>query len=395
MILLLYLKHYIKYFIVEVHSELNIGIEVTLVRGDRITGIERTIIELLKQFNKIEVDQKEVEFVFLAHKNFKKNIEQMEILKDKRIVYTPFNNRIINDQFWIPYISKKEKIDLMYFTTLGPSIFYNMPFMIHVHDAIPWLFESTLSKGMKLYYKPCLEIAFKKKKLKKVTTVSKHSKEDLKSLFKFKDEDINVVYNGVSNLDDISISANNNIGKNILNSKFIMSIATIEPRKNLQALINAFEKLATEDSEIKLVLVGRKGWNESVKVRNEFKERVVTTGFISDFELKSLLQKTQAFILPSYYEGFGLPVLEAMKYGAPCIISNNSSLPEVGGDAAIYFDPHNYNEIYKKIKIVLGDSILQNEMVKKGEERIKTFTWEITMKKILKSFDEVKEVLNK
>lgn len=375
------------------HFELKIGIEVSLVRGDRITGIERTIIELLKQFSNIEYNNINFEFIFFAHKKFKKNIENMEILKGKKIFYTPYNNRIINDQFWIPYIAKKNKIDLMYFTTLGPSVFYNMPFVIHVHDAIPWLFENTLSKGMKLYYKPCLEIAFKKKQLKKITTVSNHSKEDLKSLFKFKDNIIDVVYNGVSDLDDTSINANSHIKNDILNSKFIMSIATVEPRKNLQSLINAFEKLADEDKSLKLVLVGRKGWNEVVKINPRLKERVITTGFISDFELKSLLEKTQAFVLPSYYEGFGLPVVEAMKCGAPCIISNNSSLPEIGGDAALYFDPYNHEDIYEKVKIVLNDISLQKEMVIKGNNQIKKFTWEMTFENILRSFNEVKEVL--
>lgn len=372
---------------------MKIGIEVSLVRGDRITGIERTIIELLKQFSNVEYNNKNIEFIFFAHKKFKKNIDNMEILKGKKIFYTPYNNRIINDQFWIPYIAKKSKIDLMYFTTLGPSIFYNMPFVIHVHDAIPWLFENTLSKGMKLYYKPCLEIAFKKKQLKKITTVSNHSKEDLKSLFKFKDNIIDVVYNGVSNLDDTSINANSHIKNDILNSKFIMSIATVEPRKNLQSLINAFEKLADGDESLKLVLVGRKGWNEVVKINPRLKERVITTGFISDFELKSLLEKTQVFVLPSYYEGFGLPVVEAMKCGAPCVISNNSSLPEIGGDAALYFDPYNHEDIYEKVKIVLNDISLQKEMVKKGNVQIKKFTWEMTFENILRSLNEVKEVL--
>lgn len=117
--------------------------------------------------------------------------------------------------------------------------------------------------------------------------------------------------------------------------------------------------------------------------------RVKFLEFVSNEDLPFLYQNAECFVLPSLYEGFGLPVLEAMRYGCPCVISNISSLPEAGGDAAFYFDPSNASDIAAKIEMVLNDEKLRKEMIEKGYKQVKKFSWEKTAQETLKVLEEV------
>ncbi|MCD6419940.1 MAG: glycosyltransferase family 4 protein, partial [Synergistetes bacterium] len=116
---------------------------------------------------------------------------------------------------------------------------------------------------------------------------------------------------------------------------------------------------------------------------------IILTGYVSDEELVKWYNRAQVFVLPSKFEGFGLPPLEAMACGTPVIVSNVASLPEVCGDAAYYVDPYDVEDIALGIRTVLSDENLQKELVRKGFERVKLFSWEKTAKQILEVFEEV------
>ena len=118
-------------------------------------------------------------------------------------------------------------------------------------------------------------------------------------------------------------------------------------------------------------------------------QRVKFLDYVADDELMLLYKEAECFVLPSLYEGFGLPVLEAMKYECPVITSNVSSMPEAGGDAAIYVDPESTDDIAEKLKKVLGDKKLRQEMVEKGKKQVKKFSWETSAKKTLDILEEV------
>jgi glycosyltransferase involved in cell wall biosynthesis len=111
--------------------------------------------------------------------------------------------------------------------------------------------------------------------------------------------------------------------------------------------------------------------------------------FVTDQDLPSLYKNAECFVLPSLYEGFGLPVLEAMQYGCPVLVSNVSSLPEVGGDACLYFDPENADEIAQKIDLVISDEKQRKEMIEKGKIQVKKFSWEKTAKQTLQVLEEL------
>ena len=171
-----------------------------------------------------------------------------------------------------------------------------------------------------------------------------------------------------------------------LPKKFILCVGSIEPRKNLLGLLKAYEMLDVElKKEYKLVLAGFKGWEnqEIMNIINNNKQNIHYLGFVSDIELSKIYNLASCFIYPSFYEGFGIPPLEAMACGTPVIVSNSSSIPEVCGDAVLYIDPNNTKDIMTKITTLLLNKTLQQELVQKGLQKTEEYSWEKSAQKHL------------
>lgn len=223
-------------------------------------------------------------------------------------------------------------------------------------------------------------------------TGSEFSKQEILERLNFSAEKIKVIYHGINhNLFKIYTDINITFD---LPKNFIFSVGSIEPRKNLLGLLKAYNLLSSEiKKEYKLVLAGFKGWEnkEIVDLINQDKKNIFYLGFISDEELAKVYNLSRCFLFPSFYEGFGLPVLEAMACGTPVICSNTSSLPEVGGDAVLYCDAYNVNDIKEKIELLLDDEILQKQMIQKGLNRAKLFSWKKSADEHIKVFEEILE----
>lgn len=225
-----------------------------------------------------------------------------------------------------------------------------------------------------------------------IITGSEFSKKEILERLNFQEQDVHVIYHGI---DHNLFRKDNDLNLNFdIPKKFIFSVGSIEPRKNLLGLLKAYSQLDNNiKNEYKLVLAGFKGWEnkEIMELIEKNKENIHYLGFISDIELVKVYNLATCFVFPSFYEGFGLPVLEAMACGTPVICSDSSSLPEVGGDTVVYCDPYDIEDIKNKIELVLSNQNLQNEMIKKGLERAKLFSWEKSANEHMKVF---KEVLN-
>ena len=172
---------------------------------------------------------------------------------------------------------------------------------------------------------------------------------------------------------------------------YILFVSTIEPRKNIINLISAYNSLKEKYKiEHQLVLIGRKGWHyEPIFAAIEsspWRSQIHHLDYLSDELVALFYSKAEAFVYPSYYEGFGLPVLEAMTLGAPVITSNTSSLPEVAGDAALFVNPDNPIDLVDAILQIISDSNLRRELIEKGHERAKLFSWERTARETLKAY---------
>lgn len=228
-----------------------------------------------------------------------------------------------------------------------------------------------------------------------IITGSNFSKNEILERLDFEEDQVRVIYHGIDhdlfkvyNTKDLVLDFE-------LPEKFILTVGSIEPRKNLQGLLEAYSQLSQQiKKEYKLVLAGFKGWEnkEIMSLIDNDKENIHYLGFVSDTELSMIYNLASLFVFPSYYEGFGLPVLEAMACGTPVVCSDSSSLPEVGGDCVVYCDAKSVDDISKKIEYVLLDKVLQKTMSLSGLQRAKHFTWEKSTQEHIKVF---KKVLNR
>jgi len=233
------------------------------------------------------------------------------------------------------------------------------------------------------------------KKADRIILPSKFIYDEAVNRYKFDKSNLRIVYPGVDH--DIFRKYSPDLVKKVcekyqLPENFILFVGSIEPRKNLKNLLLAYEILPDYvKKDFSLVLVGFSGWKnrEIMNSLNKKKGKVIYTGYISEKELPFIYNKASVFIFPSFYEGFGLPPLEAMACGCPVIVSNRTSLPEVCGDAVFYVDPNSPENIRDGILKVLEDEELRKNLSKKGIQRAKSFTWEKTAKNILKIFEEV------
>lgn len=230
-----------------------------------------------------------------------------------------------------------------------------------------------------------------------IITISNASKKDIMSNYKIKSDKISVAYPGYSQ----NFKRFNDVKKILeiknkykINDNYIIYIGTIQPRKNLIRLIEAVARI----DGLQLVVVGkttgegRQGWKFE-EVLNRPKElgvddRIKFTGFVPDDDLPYLLNGADAFVLPSLWEGFGIPVVDSMSSGVPVLVSNVSSLPEIVGKAGLTFNPTSVDQIEQALRVISTDKKLRQNLTKLGLEQANKFSWEKMAKTVLKVFEK-------
>lgn len=178
-----------------------------------------------------------------------------------------------------------------------------------------------------------------------------------------------------------------------LPATYVLYVGTLQPRKNLMGLLNAIAALIEQGRDVHLVIAGKKGWlYEPLFAHVQqlgLEERVHFIGYVPQEDLPALLSEARVFVLPSFYEGFGLPVLEAMACGTPVVCSNASSLPEVAGDAAILVNPHDIAELAQALGRILDDDELHHQLVQQGLCQVRHFSWEKCAQQTLQVLEDV------
>lgn len=229
---------------------------------------------------------------------------------------------------------------------------------------------------------------------RKVITISQSSKNDIIKTYKIDAKDVKVVHLG---LKELSMETTAKDLKEFgVTGRFILFVGTLQPRKNIIRLIKAFSLLPQDLKDThQLVIIGRKGWlyEDILKtpVTLGVEDKVLFLESVTDLDLPLFYKKAELFVLPSLYEGFGLPILEAMRFGCPVITSDVSSLPEAGGDAALYFNPEDVEDISSTMKKVLTDRTVRDKMIEQGHTHYKKFTWEKAAKEVLETIEEAGE----
>jgi len=228
-----------------------------------------------------------------------------------------------------------------------------------------------------------------------VIAVSQHTKRDAMDFYGIDEAKIHVIYEGVSSrFRPAPVQAMARVRQTYkLPEQFILSLGTIEPRKNLSSLLEAYRVLRNRGSESGLVIVGKKGWLYEGFFRRlrelGLENEVLFTGFVPDADLPAICSAAELFVFPSLYEGFGLPVLEAMACGAAVITSNVSSLPEVAGDAALLVDPASVKELTEAMAAVLEDEELRISLRAKGPRQAARFSWEMAARETIDVYESV------
>lgn len=357
--------------------------------------VENLVTEILKK-------DKKNNYVLFVRKEDRQNLSDK--FKNAKVVSADIAHYSVKEQTDFPSIIAKQKVDLMHFPHFNVPILYTGKFVITIHDLIKHASrgKETTTRNLGIYwlkyfgYKTIFENSVKK--ATKIMVPSEGVKKDLLKNYKFSKGKIVVTYEGVNKFG--SKGKNNRETEKILkkykiNSPFLLYTGSVYPHKNIERLIKAVKLVNSEfnnKSAIGLVVVCARSvfWQRLEKRIKELKaERVVKlAGFVPDEELSSFYRKTEAFVFPSLSEGFGLPGLEAISLGAPLIASDIPVFREVYGEAAVYFDPYSEEDMKKKIKLVLEDSELREELRKTGKERCKKFNWKKTAFETIRTYEE-------
>lgn len=304
--------------------------------------------------------------------------------KDDLIVIDGISNgpkRNLFEQFELPKMIAKQYPDaIIHYPDSMAPIFAKNKCIITVHDIAFKALKDVFTFKTKLWKNFATKLSLRK--ADRIIAISEYTK---KEIVKYYGQElsgrIDVVYNGFNDFSNEKINKEK-IRKEIIEleeEKYILTVSTISPRKNIDRLIRAYAESEVK-SDAKLVIAGGFGWlyEDVVKLVDELKlsDRIIFTGKINDDELKLLYSKASIFVYPSIYEGFGLPPLEAMSYKIPCIVSDVTSMPEVVGNAAVLFDPLNINDLKQKIENLFYDSNLQKKYSNLGAIKVCEFSWD-------------------
>ena len=298
--------------------------------------------------------------------------------------------------FQMPFMLRKHKFDVIHYPAGMPffSWMTNSRNITTLHSVDSLILPQYYPKISQLTW---LARNFDYKRLDSIITVSEAEKNEIVKALKIPAEKISVVYHGLEH-ERFRVLKDAEAVREELNRKygvgsFILQVANYFPVKNIPGLIKAFWKVKCHGIRHKLVIVGGKRWQyqEVLKTIEELdlQNEVVLTGSMAGDDLVKFYNAADLFVLPSLHESFGLPILEAMACGTPVITSNVYSMPEVAGDAAILVDPSDPDAIANAIYKVLANDGLRNEMIKKGLERVKEFTWERCARETLEVYEDV------
>jgi len=364
-------------------QSLRVGFDLTAI-WRRPTGIFRYAAEVAKHLLLLQETEPHIRYVFFFAREIHPDFVPFQDSFDA--VICPSTNELFIKQFWFPLVLPRLHLDVIHYPSFPPP-YFQLPgprTVMTLHDAGPWRYASALTLHGRLYF--CTLLSRGTRTCSRIITVSKHAKGEI-GYFLGEHHLSKVFVIPEAARAEFALPCSEDFKLEMrtrfeLPDRYLFAVSTVEPRKNLITLLDAYVLLRKElgASCPQLVIVGRKGWNNEdiLKYMTDLEGAVQFPGHISDEELIALYQMATCLIFPSLYEGFGLPVLEAMTAGCPVITSTTSSLPEVAGDAALLVDPLNAEEIARAMREIWQDEDLRTHMIDQGRMRASHFSWEET-----------------
>ncbi len=369
-----------------------VGIDTRAAKWYRGTGIGTYTYQLINSINDVDSMNKYILFSSedsILNLSLKNNFKLNNIAQENKTCFW--------DEVRIPNIIQGENIELYHVPQNGVGLPMDKkcPFIITLHDIIPLKKPDTVSER---YLKVFNEDLPKLIPLcDGIITVSNHSKNDIKNAFNYPEEKIFVTYLAA---EKIYRPLSKDLCKSLISKKysidddFILYIGGFSPRKNIMSLIEAYSMLPQKViATTSLVIAGSKGISfEKYKKRTEelkIENKVIFPGFIPLEDLPSFYNAAKVFVYPSFYEGFGLPPIEAMACGTPVIASNVTSIPEICENSCLLINPYDVIELKKAMINILSDNNLSNELIKKGFEKASSFNWNRTAINTIDAYNKV------
>lgn len=352
-------------------------------------GLGRYTQKLLENLEKISAQEGPAfgeghqYFVFLKSENFD---EYKPKNKNFKKIKADYHWYTLSEQIWFPMLLNKYKLDVVHFPHFNVPLLYFGKFVVTIHDLIlinfPTLRGSTLSplfyKIKFLAYKIVIRSAIKRSA--KIFAVSNFTKNDILENYKFVPEEKLVITHEACE-DFCMLSPNKDkeiLSRYGIKKPYIMYVGNAYPHKNLERLIMAFKLIKQKKTDLNLIFVGKVDYfytRLKELVKNEEIRGISFIGYALDYELDTIFHNADAYVFPSLYEGFGLPPLEAMAKGTPVISSDHPCMKEILGDSAYYFRGGDISDISRAVIDVLENDNLRNNLISKGYERIKKYSW--------------------
>lgn len=385
---------------INIVKNMEIGIDIRNI-GKQRTGSEAVVLELTKNILKLDQENKYLLLTDSVDENVLTNIKRdlsLENRKNAKIVSLKANNKFIWALWTLPRFMQKNKLDIFHTEYILPFFIpQKIKVITHIHDVSFKAYRKMILKR-DLFFLDLL-IPRSIRRSDKIIAVSEFTKNEIIKYYKTDPLKIEVVHNSIS-VNKLSVNENKKREvkeKYNLPDKYILYLGTLQPRKNIALLVEAYAKIRTKLPEIKLVIAGNKSahnFDEKIdriiKKYNLGKHDIVFTGFIDAKDKNIFFEMAHVFVFPSFYEGFGIPILEAMSVGVPVLASDISPHREVSKEAILYFNPKSLDKLEKKLYNICIDEGLRNKLINLGKSRVLFFSWEKSAKKLLKIYKSLK-----
>lgn len=353
------------------------------ILSEPLTGIGRYTLEILIRL----VENREIDWFLYSHKPIivgswrQPNVYLKTSNLHGRIL------RMIWAQTVLPYLVKKDAVDLFWSPAHRvPSLLSNSIFkVVTIHDLVWKYAGDTMRKSSRLLDKWLMPVAIKSADW--VFCVSESTKRDVLDLIPSSHDKLSVTYNAATFLNQPSAEIVNSDIQRLLGVDYFLFVGTHEPRKNLDRLLEAISMLSLQTkTKMKFYIVGGRGWGgvnvDKLIIQHNLSGMVEALGYVSEPALYELYKHAKFLVMPSLYEGFGLPIAEAMNLGVPVLTSNISSMPEIAGDSAILVDPHSATSIAQGLCSLINDVALRNDLAKKARKKSQCYSWDKTAAEI-------------
>ncbi|MFA5994967.1 MAG: glycosyltransferase family 1 protein [Patescibacteria group bacterium] len=379
---------------------MRIGIDARFYGGEQSKGLGRYTQKLLEYL--LCLDNEHQYVVFVRDVAAQKKIKALST--KVAVVLAPYHWYSLAEQIFFPWLIYRAKVDLMHFPHFNVPLIYWRPFVVTIHDLIISRFPTERATTLAPVTYRLKQFAYHRviahaaRRAKKIITVSEYSKQDMMDYFKLPAERIMVTYEAVDAfVETTKLTARDILKQYQITQPYLLYIGNAYPHKNLEIILNMMKELKQQNRLFfKMVFVGKEDYfyqrlKQQVWAMN-LDKHTVFTGFIPDAELPSLYRSALAYIFPSKYEGFGLPPLEAMYYGTPVLSSQASCLPEILGDAALYFNFKDINVIIKHIFSLQSNitkTDLRQRLIAAGIKQVERYSWPALAKKTLQIYESI------